>query len=110
MVLIPEAVFLLPAMIGVVGAIGILRLPNVYTRIFASTMCGMGCTCFTILLLAMNSFYSTLSMKYLFLAALLIFTMPTASHAIANAAYKNRVDLRRVRGSKLVKKRVLRND
>lgn len=104
MVLIPEIVLLVPALIGFVGAIGLLRLPNVYTRIFASTMCAVGCTCFLVFLLAVNNFYSILSMKYLVLVALIILTAPTASHAIANAAYKNKVDLVRVEKSKIVKK------
>jgi multicomponent Na+:H+ antiporter subunit G len=105
LVLIPETVFLIPALTGLVGAIGIIKLPNVYTRIFASTMCAVGCTCLLVFLLAVNNFYSVLAMKYLVLLALITLTAPTASHTIANAAYKNRVDLVRVEKSKIVKKK-----
>ena len=83
----------IPAILGVIGAVGIIRLPNLYTRIFASTMCAIGGTCFLVFLLAVKHFYSILSMKYFFLMFLLILTSPTASHAIANAAYKNKIDM-----------------
>jgi len=92
-----EWILLVPAAFGIVGAIGILRLPNVYTRIFASTLCVIGCTSLLTLILAVKNFYSILSMKYFFLLFLLLLTSPTASHAIANAAYKKKVDLKRRR-------------
>jgi len=85
----------IPVLIGLIGAIGLLRLPNVYTRIFASTMCAIGCTCLLLVMLAVRNFYSVLSVKYLFLAVLILLTSPTASHAIANAAYKNKIDLKK---------------
>lgn len=97
MVLNLEIIFLIPALIGLVGAIGLIRLPNVYTRVFASTMCAVGCTCFIVFLLAAKNFYSILSMKYLLLLWLIILTAPTASHAIANAAYKNKIDIKTVK-------------
>ena len=103
MVLSWELIFLIPALIGLLGAIGLIRMKNVYTRIFASTMCAVGCTCLLIFLLALKNFYSILSMKYFLLMVLIILTSPTASHAIANAAYRNKVDLKKA--SKAVKKK-----
>lgn len=100
MVLDFDLILLLPAIIGFIGALGLVRLPNLYTRIFASTMCSVGCTSFLILLLVFKHFYSQLSLKLIILLALIILTSPTASHAIANAAYKNRVDLSSKRGRK----------
>ncbi|HDI02767.1 MAG TPA: cation:proton antiporter [Candidatus Aenigmarchaeota archaeon] len=88
-----DALLWVPVTFGLMGAIGLLRMSKVYTRIFASTLCSVGCTCLLVLLLAVKHFYSTLSMKYLFLLFLLLLTTPTASHAIANAAYKNKIDL-----------------
>lgn len=103
MVLIPGLWLWIPPLIGLLGAIGLIRMKNVYTRIFASTMCAVGCTCLLIFLLALKNFYSILSMKYFLLMALILLTSPTASHAIANAAYKNNVDLKKA--SKAVKKK-----
>ena len=99
MVLGWDLILLLPVVIGLIGAIGLIRLKNVYTRIFASTMCAVGCTCFFLFLLAVKNFYSLLSMKYIILMLLISITSPTASHAIANAAYKNRVDIRKKGGA-----------
>jgi len=99
-----DLILILPAVIGFIGALGLIRLPNIYTRIFASTMCSVGCTSFLILLLAARNFYSLLSMKYIILLMLILLTSPTASHAIANAAYKNKVDLKKKRGRKREKK------
>jgi len=97
LVMIPEIFFWIPVIIGLFGAIGLLRMKNVYTRIFASTMCSIGCTCLFVFMLAVKHFYSILSMKYLLIMFLIILTSPTASHAIANAAYKNRVDLKKIK-------------
>ena len=92
----------IPVVLGFIGAIGLLRMPNVYTRIFASTMCAVGCTCVLLFILILKNIASPLALKYLLLIFLIVLTSPTASHAIANAAYKNKVDLK---GKK--KKRVL---
>lgn len=88
-----EYLLWIPPLMGLVGAIGLVRMRNVYTRIFASTMCSVGCASLLILILAVKNFYSILSMKYLLLLTLILLTTPTASHAIANAAYRNGVDL-----------------
>lgn|GEM_PF-2328195 len=95
-----ELLLLIAALSGLVGAIGLVRLPNFYTRTFASTMCAVGCASFLVFLLAVKNFYSVLSMKYIILFLLLMFTSPTASHIIANAAYKNGVDLKGVKKKK----------
>ncbi len=92
-----DALLALAALCGLVGAIGLVRLPNFYTRTFASTMCTVGCTCLIVMTLAAKHFYSPLSMKYVVLLLLIMLTSPTASHVIANAAYKNGVDLKGVK-------------
>lgn len=92
-----DAFLALAGLSGVFGAIGLVRLPNFYTRTFASNMCTVGCTCLIVLILAAKHFYSPLSMKYIVLLLLIMLTSPTASHVIANAAYKNGVDLKGVK-------------
>ena len=92
-----DIIFLIPVISGLIGALGMLRMKNVYTRIFASTMCSFGCTSLLVLILALKNFYSVLSMKYFLLLFLILLTSPTASHAIANAAYKNRAYLEKRR-------------
>ena len=97
MVVNVDWVLLIPAVSGLLGAVGIVRMKNIYMRIFASTLCSVGCTSFLVGILAFRNFYSVLSMKYIILLFLIILTSPTASHAIANAAYKNRVGLEKRR-------------
>ncbi len=95
MVVITDILLFVPVILGLIGSLGLIRMKNVYTRIFASTMCSVGCTCLLIFILAVKHFYSPLSMKYFILLVLIILTSPTASHAIANAAYKNKVGVKK---------------
>ncbi len=95
-----EILLWIPVISGLVGAVGLLRMKSVYTRIFASTMCAVGCTCLLLFMLFIKNFYSVLSMKYLLLMLLLSLTSPTASHAIANAAYRNGVKLEKKEAKK----------
>ncbi len=70
-----------------VGTIGLLRLPDVYTRMHATAKCdtlGLG------LILAGLAIYSGISLnsaKLLMIAAVVWLTNPTATHVIAKAVY-----------------------
>jgi len=71
------------------GTIGLLRFPDVYTRLHATTKCdtlGIG----MILMGAMLHEGATLnSMKLAFIIIFVFLTNPTAAHAIARAAYRH---------------------
>jgi multicomponent Na+:H+ antiporter subunit G len=74
-----------------VGTIGLLRLPDIYTRIHATTKCdtlGLG---LTILSLMLISRFSWDSAKLLFVIIFVWLTNPTAAHVISRAAYKSGV-------------------
>jgi len=104
--LVIDILLWIPAILGLIGAIGLIKLPNVYTRTYASSVCAVGCTCLLLLILTIKHFYSVLSTKYLFLMILILLTSPTASHAIANAAYKNKIDLKKsVKRARRVRKK-----
>lgn len=69
-----------------IGGIGALRLPNIYTRMHAASLTD---SIASILVLAGIMLQAGLSLATIKLAAILIFlllTGPTASYAIANAA------------------------
>lgn len=69
-----------------IGGIGALRLPNIYTRMHAASLTD---TIASILVIAGIMLQAGLSLATIKLAAILIFlllTGPTASYAIANAA------------------------
>jgi len=70
------------------GTLGVLRLPDFYTRIHAAGMTDTLGAEMIILGLIIQSGFSQLSLKLLFVAFLMLLTGPTATHAVANAAHK----------------------
>ncbi len=83
------------------GSIGLLRFPDVYTRLHAATKATTFGSIFTSLAVIIYSFYqlnTTGNSKFLILAlhtivalVCLIITNPTGAHAIARAAYRSGV-------------------
>lgn len=73
---------------GVVGAIGLLRFPDFYTRIHAAGVTDSLCA---ILVLGGLMFLSSswlIAVKLLMVLFFLLFTTPTASYALARSALK----------------------
>ena len=76
----------LGSFIVVVGALGLIRMPDVFTRMHAAGMIDtMGAT---LLLagMALTAGWSLVTLKLLVLWFLFIFTSPVAGHALARAA------------------------
>ena len=55
----------------IVGAVGMLRMPDFYTRVHAASLVD-----------------TLVAVKLLFIGALLLFASPTGTHALARAAYE----------------------
>lgn len=75
------------------GCIGLVRFPDVYNRLQASTKC---VTLGTILLLvgvALASGIGPTTSRAIICAVFILITSPTAAHAIAKGAYASGVDL-----------------
>jgi multicomponent Na+:H+ antiporter subunit G len=76
---------------SLVGVVGIVRLPDVYTRIHASgkvaTLGMFG------LLVGTAVLVPETTLKLLALGLFMLFTSPVASHAIATAAYRSGVPM-----------------
>jgi multicomponent Na+:H+ antiporter subunit G len=75
------------------GCIGLVRFPDVYNRLQASTKC---ITLGTVLLLvgvALVSGSGPISAKAVICAVFILITSPTAAHAIAKGAYASGVKL-----------------
>jgi multicomponent Na+:H+ antiporter subunit G len=78
----------------IVGAFGMIRMPDFYTRMHAASVIdtlGAG------LLLAgmiLQAGWTLVSVKLLFIALLLFFASPTATHALAHAALVRGVEPR----------------
>ncbi|MFS0787911.1 Na+/H+ antiporter subunit G [Shouchella sp. 1P09AA] len=90
------AIFILAgAIMAVISAIGIIRLPDVYTRSHAGTK---SATLAVLLTLTGTFFYFWLTDQYvsirLILGIVFVFlTAPVAGHLIARAAYRSKVPL-----------------
>lgn len=78
---------------ALIGAIGILRFPDVYNRIHASTVAVVGGAILLILGAGILGGLTTFGLKAFVIALFLFITSPVGSHAIARAAYKSGVRL-----------------
>ena len=87
------ALIVLGVLFDVSGCVGLVRLPDVYNRIQASTKCVVLGT--TLILLGavvwMNEF--PVILKGLICIVFILITSSTAAHALARAAYRSGVDL-----------------
>ena len=68
------------------GAVGVIRLPDFYTRMHAAGMTDTLGAELIIFGLVLQAGFSQTSLKLLIIAFLLFLTSPTATHAVANAA------------------------
>lgn len=70
------------------GTLGVLRLPDFYTRLHAAGMTDTLGAELILLGLIIQAGFTQMSLKLLLVAFFLLLTSPTATHAIAYAAYK----------------------
>jgi len=74
------------------GAIGVLRLPDVYTRMHATSVIDTAGALLLVVGLGLQSPSLLIVFKLIVVLALLFFTGPVASHAIAQAALEAGVE------------------
>jgi multicomponent Na+:H+ antiporter subunit G len=70
----------------VVGAIGLLRMPDFYTRMHAASVTETLGAGLILLGLMLQSGWTLVTVKLLMLGLLIFFASPTATHALARAA------------------------
>ena len=83
--LIGGAIFLL------VGAIGLLRFPDFYTRLHAVSVCDTMGAGLVLVGLMLQGGLSLVTVKLLLMFYFMIFTGPTAVHALAEAALQGKL-------------------
>ncbi len=91
--IIGYALIITGILFDIFGCIGLVRFPDVYNRLQASTKC---VTLGTILLLvgvAIISATGATSAKAIICAVFILLTSPTAAHAIAKGSYASGVPL-----------------
>jgi multicomponent Na+:H+ antiporter subunit G len=74
-----------------VGAIGILRFPDFYTRLHAVSVCDTMGAILVLAGLMLQGGLSLVTVKLLLMFYFMIFTGPTAVHALAQAALQGRL-------------------
>ncbi|MBU1912282.1 MAG: monovalent cation/H(+) antiporter subunit G [Candidatus Omnitrophica bacterium] len=77
----------------VFGCIGLLRLPDVYNRLQATTKCVTLGTCSILLGTFVLKGLGTTGVKAILVAIFLLLTSPVAAHALARGAHKSGVKL-----------------
>jgi multicomponent Na+:H+ antiporter subunit G len=78
---------------NVFGCIGLVRFPDVYNRLQASTKCVTLGTIMLLVGVAIVSADGPIVAKALICAVFILITAPTAAHAIAKGAYASGVKL-----------------
>jgi len=76
------------ALFFLVGTIGVLRLPDFFCRTHAATKCDTVGAGSLLLALAIYNGLDASTLKIVMVAALVLFSSPTAGHALARAAYR----------------------
>jgi multicomponent Na+:H+ antiporter subunit G len=81
-------VFIVAGSAGIViSTLGLVRLPDFYTRLHAGGVTDTMGAVLIIIGLAIQSGLSMVTVKLIIIAVFLLFTGPTATHAAANAAW-----------------------
>ncbi|MEM7440379.1 MAG: monovalent cation/H(+) antiporter subunit G [Pseudomonadota bacterium] len=70
----------------IVGALGIVRLPDFWARLHASSVAESGGMILIILGLCLQAGWGLITVKLIIIGIFLFITGPTSTHAIANAA------------------------
>ena len=68
------------------GAIGLVRLPDVYARVHGASLIDTAGAGFILVGLMLQAGLSLETLKLLFILAIFFFTLPVAGHALARAA------------------------
>lgn len=85
------ALVVLGAMFSCLAALGILRFPDVYTRLHAASKAGLLGLGLVFLAVALASADPWIALRAILGAGFLVLTTPLAAHLLANAALKSGV-------------------
>jgi multicomponent Na+:H+ antiporter subunit G len=75
------------ALLTVAGSVGVMRFPDVYARLHAASITDTGGATLMLLGLGLLAGFTPVAVKLLVVWAFIMITSPTASHALANAAF-----------------------
>jgi multicomponent Na+:H+ antiporter subunit G len=81
------ALCLIGAVLAMIGAVGVIRFPDFYTRLHGASVTETSGVTVLLLGMAFLAPHWTILLKLGVMWLFLFITSPTASHAVANAAY-----------------------
>lgn len=84
---------LLGSFFTVVGTFGLLRMPEVYTRMHAASVVDTAGIGFLVLGMCLQAGLGLVTLKLLFLLALFFFFTPVVTHALAQACRHERIEM-----------------
>jgi len=88
------AIFIIVGLVfDIFGCIGLIRLPDVYNRLQATTKCVTLGTCSILFGTFILKGFCATGIKALLVAIFLLLTSPVAAHALARGAHKSGVKL-----------------
>lgn len=88
------ALILVGSFFTVAGAIGLVRMPDVFTRMHAASVIDTGGVGFLVLGLMLQAGLTLVTLKLLFVLALFFFAGPVVAHALARAALHEKIEPR----------------
>ena len=74
------------SLLGIIGGIGMHRLPDFYSRLHAAGITDTLCAALFLLGLGLQSGFTLVTFKLFLIFVFIFLTSPTASHSLANAA------------------------
>jgi multicomponent Na+:H+ antiporter subunit G len=74
------------SMFCLIGALGLLRMPDLFTRMHAASVIDTVGAALLLFGMILQAGLTLVSVKLIFIGLLLFFTSPTATHALARAA------------------------
>jgi multicomponent Na+:H+ antiporter subunit G len=80
------ALFIAGGAFSLIGALGMLRMPDFYTRVHAASLTDIVGSLLILLGLGLQAGLSLVAAKLAVIALLLFFTSPAATHALVKAA------------------------
>ena len=85
------ALILLGSFFTVAGALGLVRMPELFTRMHAASVLDTAGVGFLILGMALQAGLTLVTLKLLFILVLFFFAGPVVAHALAQAALQEKV-------------------
>ena len=79
--------FILSAFFMLIGAIGMIRLPDFWARLHAAGLIDTAGLTLFLIALALHAGFTLVTLKLVLIFIFLMITGPTAAHALANAAF-----------------------